>query len=201
MAGAALQRRPTTKRRRREKLLFNAFMTLHLGLPRNLVITIAVVVFVLWPRVAIGEIQDNEVIPTLEATESLFKAMKERNYQRIWSLITEKSHQIIIDDVRKAIAKTGTDMAVDSLQTDFASGGRYAREYWEAYLRVFDPDIVLGQSKWEMGKVGKNEREIILRYRKSDQPAILKIYKEENSWKVGLEETFRPRRVSVPEFR
>ena len=152
-------------------------------------------------REAIGEIQDNEVISGLEATESLFKAMKERNYPKIWSLLTGKSQQIIVNDVHKAIAKTGTDTAMDSLQNDFASGGRYAKEYWEAYLKVFDPDIVLEQSKWEMGKTGKNEREIVLRYRKSDQPAILKIYKENSSWKVGLEETFRARRLNVPELR
>jgi hypothetical protein len=176
-------------------------MNLHPGLTRKLVIALAVMVCLLFPRGAIGEIQDNEAIPALEATESLFKAMKERNYPKIWSLLTGKSQQIIIDDVRKAVAKTGTDTAIASLQTDFASGGRYAREYWEAFLKVFDPDIVLEQSKWEMGKIGKNEREIILRYRKSAQPAILKIYKESDSWKVGLEETFRPRRWIMPAFR
>ena len=171
---------------------------MHSGLTKNFVIALAVVVCVLFPRGAIGDIKDSEVIPALEATESLFKAMKEKNYPEIWSLITKKSHQIIIDDVRKAIAKTDTDTAIDSLQADFASGGRYAREYWDAYLKVFDPEIVLEQSKWEMGKIGKDEREIILRYRKSNHPAILKIYKEENSWKVGLEETFRPRRWLMP---
>jgi len=192
------QRRRTIRIGGRENPFFNVRMTLHPDLTKNLVIALAVVICLLSPRGAIGEIRDNEVIPALEATESLFKAMKEKNYPKIWSLITKKSHQIIIDDVRKAIAKTGTDTAIDSLQSDFASGGRYAREYWDAYLRVFDPDIVLEQSKWEMGKIGKNEREIILRYRKSDHPAILKIYKEENSWKVGLEETFRPRRWLMP---
>jgi hypothetical protein len=151
--------------------------------------------------VAFGEIQNNDIVPALEATESLFKAMKERNYPKVWSLLTGKSQQIILDDVRKAIAKTGTDTAVDFLQNDFASGGVYARGYWNAYLKVFDPDVVLEQSKWEVGKVGKNEREIIIRYRKSDQPAILKIYKENDLWKVGLEETFRPRRWSMPELR
>jgi hypothetical protein len=173
-------------------------MILHASVTKNLSIALALVVCLLCPRVAIGEIQDNEVVAALEATESLFKAMKERNYPKIWSLLTQKSHQIIIDDVRKAIAKRGADEAGVSLQSDFASGGRYAREYWEAYLEVFNPDIVLEQSKWEMGRVSRNEREIILHYRKSDQPAILKIYKENDSWKVGLEETFRPRRWIMP---
>jgi hypothetical protein len=176
-------------------------MTLRTDLSRKLVTALAIIVIMLFSQWAMGEIQDNEVVPTLEATESLFKAMKERNYPKIWSLLTGKSQQIILDDVRKAIAQKATETAIDSLRTDFASGGRHAREYWEAYLRVFDPDMVLEQSKWEMGKVGKNEREIIIRYRKSDQPAILKIYKENDSWKVGLEETFRPRRWSAPEFR
>jgi hypothetical protein len=176
-------------------------MTLHPGLSGKLVIALAFVACVLFPRGIIAEIQNDDLLPVIEATESLFKAMKAKNYPKIWSLLTRKSHEIIIDDVRKAIAKTGTDTAIDSLQTDFASGGRYAREYWEAFLKVFDPAIVLEQSKWEMGKIGKNESEIILRYRKSDQPAILKIYKENDSWKVGLEETFRSRRWIMPEFR
>lgn len=173
-------------------------MTLHPGLTKNLVIALAVVAYVLLPEATTGRIQDNEAIPAIEATESLFKAMKEKNYRKVWSLLTKKSRQIIIDDVREAMAKNGADKAVDALQSDFASGGPYAREYWEAYLKVFNPDIVLEHSKWEMGKVGRNEREIILHYRKSDQPAILKIYKEDNSWKVGLEETFRPRRWIMP---
>ncbi|MGZ3636121.1 MAG: hypothetical protein ACXWMO_13290 [Syntrophales bacterium] len=176
-------------------------MTLSPRLTKTLVIALALLACVLFPRGIIAEIQNNDAVPVIEATESLFKAMKERNYPQIWSLLTQKSHEIIIDDVRKAIAKAGTDTAIDSLQTDFASGGRYAREYWDAYLNVFDPGMVLEQSKWEMGKIGKNESEIILRYRKSDQPAILKIYKENDSWKVGLEETFRSRRLNIPEFR
>jgi hypothetical protein len=176
-------------------------MTLPPGLSRKLVIALAVIVYVFSSRGIIAEVQNNDAVPVIEATESLFKAMKERNYPKVWSLLTGKSQQIILNDVREAIAKTGTDTAIDSLQTDFASGGRYAREYWEAYLKVFDPDVVLAESKWEVGKVGKNETEIILRYRKSDQPAILKIYKENDSWKVGLEETFRSRRWSVPELR
>ncbi len=163
---------------------------------------LALMVSVSFSRVAIGVTQDSELIPSIEATESLFKAMKERNYPKIWSLLTKKSHEIIIDDVRKAIAKTDTQVSVDSLQTDFASGGRYAREYWDAYLNAFDPDIVLEKSKWEMGKkTGKNEREIVLLYIKSDHPAILKIYKENDSWKVGLEESFRARRIKIPELR
>jgi len=147
---------------------------------------------------SIGETGNTEAVRILETTESLFKAMKEKDYPRIWSLLTRKSRQIIISDVRAALSKRGTDIAAESLEADFASGGRFAKEYWDAYLKAFDPEIVLEHCKWEMGKIGKSESEIILQYRKSEQPAILKIYKEDSMWKVGLEETFRPRRWLMP---
>jgi len=44
-----------------------------------------------------------------------------------------------------------------------------------------------------MGAVKDKIALIILRYKKSKKPAILQMYKEEDTWKVGLEETFSPR--------
>jgi hypothetical protein len=169
-------------------------MTLRSCQIRTLVIVFMVMGYIFVSQGVFAEKQNHDILPILEAAESLFKAMKEKNYPRIWSHLTQKTRQIILDDVRKALEKTDATISMNSLQTDFSSGGRYAREYWEAYLGVFDPDTVLELSKWEAGKVGENEGEIILRYKKSDQPAILKVFKENNSWKVGMEETFRPRR-------
>jgi hypothetical protein len=50
--------------------------------------------------------------------------------------------------------------------------------------------MVLEQSRWEMGFIKKNEAEIILMYKKSDRPTRLKMFKENDVWKVGLVETF-----------
>jgi uncharacterized protein involved in type VI secretion and phage assembly len=44
-----------------------------------------------------------------------------------------------------------------------------------------------------MGPVQKNRAEIILRYQKSDHDALLKLFREEGLWKVGLDETFSTR--------
>jgi hypothetical protein len=62
------------------------------------------------------------------------------------------------------------------------------------YLEVFDPDYVLERGKWTMGKIEKEKAEIIIRYKKSERPAVLKIFKEDGILKVGLEETFRASR-------
>ena len=58
------------------------------------------------------------------------------------------------------------------------------------------PDIVLNESKWEIGKVGSDEAEIVLQYKKSEKPAVLKLFKEDNAWKLGLDESFGARGLS-----
>jgi hypothetical protein len=45
-----------------------------------------------------------------------------------------------------------------------------------------------------MGEIEKDKAEIILQYRKSEKPAILKMFKEDNEWKVGLDESFGARK-------
>jgi hypothetical protein len=139
-----------------------------------------------------------DVLPVLEAAESLFKAMKARNFPKTWELLTLKSRESILDDVHKAIAKEGVKISRDDLRVDFTSGGPYATVYWGAYLDVFDPDSVLEHSKWDKVKADTNDAEVILHHKKSEQPAILKLFREDGAWKVGLEETFRPRRWLNP---
>ena len=86
------------------------------------------------------------------------------------------------------------------IETDFSIGGLIAKSYWDEYLFYFDPDTVLEQSKWEMGSIGKQQAEIILQYKKAEQPARLKMFKEENQWKVGLIETFGIERRDKPRW-
>ena len=59
---------------------------------------------------------------------------------------------------------------------------------------------MLEQSTWEMGPIGKQQAEIILQYKKAEQPARLKMFKEENQWKVGLIETFGTERRDKPRW-
>ena len=170
-------------------------MIMNSGLRKNLVIVFIVMGCVLFAYGTFADAKNDDILPILDTTESLFKSMKDKDYSRIWSLISAKSHKIILKDVQKAIAKTNINVPMDALSTDFASGGRYAKEYWDAFLNVFEPDMILLHSKWEVGTISKNEGEVILLYKKSDKPAIIKVFKEDDAWKVGLEETFRPRRM------
>ena len=144
------------------------------------------------------EAHGKDALPVLEAAESLFKAMKARNYPETWDMLTLKSRESILDDVHKAIAKEGANISRDDLRADFTSGGPYATAYWGAYMDVFDPDSVLEHSKWDKVKANKNDAEVVLHHKKSEHPAILKLFKEDGAWKVGLEETFRPRRWLNP---
>jgi hypothetical protein len=63
------------------------------------------------------------------------------------------------------------------------------RNYWESFLRNFDTDIVLEQSLWKMGAIEETEAEIIIQYNKFGNPTVLRMFKENNAWKVGLKET------------
>lgn len=134
----------------------------------------------------------------LTATENLFQSMKARDYIAVWKCISFKTRESIVNDIRKAIKKkSGPEIQKDELRKDLSSGGAIAKEYWDSYLHVFDPDIVLQQCKWDIGKIEKDYAEVILQYKKSDKPAVLKIYREENAWRVGLEESFGARRLNI----
>jgi hypothetical protein len=137
---------------------------------------------------------DIEIDKILSSAESLFKAMKENNYPKIWTFLSAKSKNLIIDDVANAEEKTGRKYAKEDIGRDFAGGGQLARLYWNSYVEMFNPDLVLEESKWEMGKIEKDKAEIAIRHRKSEGPATLKMFKEEGKWVVGLEETFRSSR-------
>ncbi|MBA4390247.1 MAG: hypothetical protein C0399_04840 [Syntrophus sp. (in: bacteria)] len=136
----------------------------------------------------------NETDTILFTAESFFKTMKEGNYPKTWSILSEKSKSIIIDDVYKATGKAGASYTKEAIDKDFAIGGVLSVSYWTKYIENFDPDLVLEQSKWEMGKIERNRTEIIIHHKKAGKPAILKMFREGGVWKVGLEETFRTSR-------
>ena len=139
----------------------------------------------------------DETDAVLESAESCFKAMKQHNHRGIWKSLSAKSQAIIVGDVAKRAAHT---YSKEQIAADFSVGGLIARSYWGEYLFYFDPDTVLEQSKWELGPIGKQQAEVILRYKKAEQPARLKMFKEQGQWKVGLIETFGTERRDKPRW-
>ena len=138
---------------------------------------------------------EDEVNIVLTSTESLFKAMQGKRFVVIWHLLTEKTKQSIVDAVYRELRKAGNPIERGKILKDFADGGQLAQSYWEAYLFVFNPEMVLEQSKWSVGEVRQNRVEINILFRKSEKPAVLQVYKESGEWKVGLNETFGTRNM------
>ncbi len=129
----------------------------------------------------------------LTAAESVFQCMNKGDYVLLWSGLTAKSRHNIIRNVQKAISKEGSEEPETLISADFEKGGKLAHQYWDAYLNQFDPKMVLDDSVWKMGEVKKDQAEIILRYKKSFNDAVLKMYREGGTWKVGLDESFSTR--------
>lgn len=142
--------------------------------------------------------QSQSVSPAAEevlgAAESVFKFMKAKDYPAIWQGLTMETKNEIVASVRKAVKKVGQEYTVEQLVQDFASGGPQAKAYWDAYLNVFNPDMVLEDCKWSMGPIEKNVAAVIVQYKKSDKPAILILKKEGGAWRLGLDETFGARK-------
>ncbi len=143
---------------------------------------------------AAAKAAQDETADLLDSAESLFKAMELKDYAAIWRGLTGKSHEVIAGQVYKAMKKAGeTGSSVALIEQDFSVGGPVARSYWNAYLDNFNVDYILEQSAWEIGFIRKEKAEIWILYRKARNPAKLKMFKENNQWKVGLTETFRGR--------
>ena len=160
-------------------------------------ILVASVVFVLITALPVSAQMDKETDSILHAAEACFKAMKQKNYVGIWDTLSTKSRATILGDVTKRAAGT---YSRQQIETDFSAGGLIARSYWDEYLFYFDPDMALEQSTWEMGPVGRQQAEIIIQYRKAEQPARLKMFMEQGLWKIGLIETFGTERRDKPRW-
>lgn len=117
--------------------------------------------------------------------------MKNKDFRGIWETLSAASRQTIVDETRKSIRRAGgEDLSKEDVRRDFDDGGPIAREYWSGFLRHFDPDLVLEQSRWEKVAIDKDRAEIHIIYKTAEKPALLKLYREEGSWRVGLVETF-----------
>ncbi len=143
---------------------------------------------------AYAEKSSNEIDNVLSSAESLFKAMKDRDYPAVWKLLTVNSKIQIVDDTYKSSIKAGVEYTKEQINMDFSATGPIANAYWNAFLAVFNPDMVIEQSKWEMGRIEKDKAEIAITHKNSEMPAVLKMFKEGGIWKVGLVETFWTRK-------
>lgn len=128
----------------------------------------------------------------LTAAEGVFKAMKEKDYRGLWQGLTAKTRDEIVASVIKEAKKReqALNAGEDDLKRDFAEGGTNAQDYWNAYTSVFNPDMVLRESRWSLAEVKKDRAVVSILYRKAEHPALLQLKKEDGAWRVGLEETF-----------
>ena len=156
---------------------------------------LAVILFFFFFSPIYAKPSEEEINAVLASAEATFKAMKEKNYPAIWSSLTAKTKSSAVDAVYKTSRKANVELEKEKIVADFAKGGELAKAYWDGYLGVFDPDMVLEQSKWDIGTIGKDTAEVNILYRKSPKPAVLKLYREDSLWKVGLEETFGARNL------
>lgn len=133
-----------------------------------------------------GEITDS----ILNSAETFFLSLKGRNFESAWNILSAKSRESIINDVYTTSVEIGVSLKRDDIVRDFQRKGVMFRNYWTSFHRRFDTDIVLERSLWKMGTVQAKKAEIIIQYKKFRNPTILKMFKENNAWKVGLNETF-----------
>ena len=135
-----------------------------------------------------------DVDNVLTAAESVFQNMSQAAYPALWAGLSSRTRQSIIQSVRKSLGKVGFDYSEERIRADFAAGGELARDYWVNYVSQFEPRLVLEESKWTMGALKQDYAEIAIRHKKSDRDAILKLFREEGQWRVGLDETFSTRK-------
>lgn len=134
-----------------------------------------------------------EVADILDSAEGFFKDLQNKSFTKAWQGLSEKSRNTIVSDIAKSISKEVT-IPTEKIAEDMNTCGEICKSYWGGFLRSFDPDIALNQCKWEMGTISGNTAEIIITYKKAERPAILKMFKEQGKWRVGLVETFWTRK-------
>jgi hypothetical protein len=129
----------------------------------------------------------------LDAAEGVYKNMQQGNYPALWHGLSDKTKTSIVRSVYDAERKNKVGITEGDIRVDFERGGVMSREYWTGYLSRFDPKSVLDESRWIMSEVRKDAAVILLRYRKSEKDAQLKMYYEAGKWTVGLHESFSSR--------
>jgi hypothetical protein len=134
--------------------------------------------------------QTEEELAMLKAGEDFFLVLKNREYGKIWGFLSQGSKERIVKDVLKAISERGETSNGESVRKDFENLGPVSFAYWSTFVQRFNPDLVLSESRWELGKRKGDRGEILITHRDSKRPAVLKMVKENGNWKVGLTESF-----------
>jgi len=137
---------------------------------------------------------DSDLDAVLTAAESLFKAMQVKDYVKIWAGLSKTSRQTIAGDTWKALKASPGTYTEELVADDFTRGDTLARTYWDAYLKNFDPVMILDDSTWEMGALKDDRAEITITYKKAAKPATLHMVREGGAWRVGLTESFWSRK-------
>ncbi|MCX8022568.1 MAG: hypothetical protein N2745_07335 [Syntrophorhabdaceae bacterium] len=150
--------------------------------------------FLFVPIYLFGQTQQ-DIENILNSAEGLFKSMKVKNYKEIWNHLSERSKKTIISDVYKELSKKERDKYTEErIREDFERCGTICNSYWNVFLMNFDPDLALEQSTWKIGSIKKDSAEVILKHKTSPKPAIIKMYRENERWRVGLTESFWARK-------
>ncbi|RJQ17462.1 MAG: hypothetical protein C4560_08535 [Nitrospiraceae bacterium] len=142
-----------------------------------------------------AEDKNVQIESVLETAEKFFLSLQTRDYNNAWALLSEKSRRTIINDVYKTYHKMGGSTRKEDVIKNFDDRGAMFNNYWDAFLESFHPAIILEESNWEIGFLSGLNAEIIITHKKSKNPANLKLIKENDSWKVGLVETFWTRKL------
>jgi hypothetical protein len=137
---------------------------------------------------------DDETSSVLLSAESFFQSMQRKDYARNWEFLTQKSKDTIVQDTVKAIKTDTKKNSEEYINNDFMHGGALSQAYWNAFMKNFDPNMILEQSKWEIEPVKSDKAEIKILYKKASNPAILMMFKEQGIWKTGLVESFWTRK-------
>lgn len=153
--------------------------------------TLSLTLSLLLPILTFADKAEDEI---LSVTERFFIALKERRFADAWDLLTVKSKNTIIDEVYKDINKTKTKMGREVVKEEFQKKGELFDIFWNNFIKKFDPDTVLEQSAWNIGRIESDRATLILRYKRSEYDSELQIYKEEGRWKFGLVESYWTRK-------
>ncbi len=129
----------------------------------------------------------------LESAERFFISLENGNYDTAWDLLSEKSREAITDDVYRASLEIEKNIKKDDIIKDFRSSGVIFSNYWRAFVNNLDIAMILEHSRWKMGYIKNNKAEILISHKRAE-PARLRMFNENNRWRVGLVETFRTKK-------
>lgn len=162
-------------------------------IPASFIIALLFICLAFPAALAAADARDADIGNILDAAESVFKNMKKGDYPLLWGGLSAETQRAIVKNSKKSLEKNQINYDDEKIRRDFETGGEIAQGYWQGYLLQFTPSIVLEESRWSMGEVRKDRAEIVIRYRKSKNDAVLKMYREGGVWKVGLGESFSKR--------